>query len=114
MCRPNCSRTAQHSLTLALLVQGEGYPGAEACSNIVERAQCASRTYRRRQEAKLLEFGEMAVSVCCAVPTMPSFVHASSDQKHTARSGRFFSATSERIERSEAVVWCDERVSLRE
>ncbi len=33
---------------------------AEPCSNIIERTAAASRTFRRRVEAKMLEFNEMS------------------------------------------------------
>jgi len=39
---------------------GDGYDGVELCENVMERAAAASRTFRRREEAKMLELYEMS------------------------------------------------------
>merc|ERR1712072_764925 len=38
----------------------DGFPDVTLCSNIIERSMAASRTFRRREEAKLLDFNEMS------------------------------------------------------
>ena len=43
-----------------LVALGDGFPNPTLCENIVERSMAASRTFRRREEAKMLGFNEMS------------------------------------------------------
>ena len=44
---------------------GDGYENVELCENVLERAAAASRTFRRREEAKTLELYEVSDCGCC-------------------------------------------------
>ncbi|GMI19273.1 hypothetical protein TeGR_g14419 [Tetraparma gracilis] len=56
---PNTA-TEINMANIECLKEVTGIADVEMCSNAVERAQCASRTFRRRLEAKTLAIGEMS------------------------------------------------------